>query len=839
MKIGANLRNNTKLAPMDVLSSTVDAAALYYAEREKTNKIRLNIAVNTIASNVLFNPSTEIVMEEGSVSAVSLNYSTDEEIRQHISLENKAVKDFRDNHIVDNTILSNDDFNCKYHCGLDFFNTHILRNDSFKLVNYENSNSESEYFNTISDYQRNHKGDIVSDEIFSDTSRIIENKHLYTMDDILSFDDCVKNKLSEDNGWLGFYNSSTVKLYDDKNKKFMDINKPLNDRNACEFVDMYPSRDLFSFVPKYNSYRHRAEYNWDYCLTYPSSSVTDGIPFITNGCLRLFLVDDYTPKRTLCRCMCHHGLKVDDTVNLYSGDTLIVPNISVVDVKNDYDFIVNLESYTIDSEWSETKENISTTTYGVERNNTIFYNVNADMMTFSFKKVEQGIECEYYVRVFSKLPNWKFASGDVTERLIYEENPSFLEEYQNQPFASQVSKLGFSKNIYNDDNAEILFTDDIDISYLHDNRGKPLSSIYLTLTKTHKGNEEWYNGNCSAETVEYSHCFTDVICGFKLNPSLHDNVYDVVSGEQTSFSNITLVNTVSGSSCSGLNVNYINSRNGYSDILQESDIHFYGDLCVYSYLNSLEESLQSCCHRFNTYQREKKVNHIVYNELQSDDYDDQGFNVIRHTLNFGRILEGYYYKPHYEMPIKTISSDLEVQQGKVSTIKRIDNRTLYTNENSYFEKGDKFIVTDLINHVYQLCEVTKVNSLREVLYSKIGADEHIIDGITRDNKLNYRIVKKDSTIPEYADFINDGSCAYRWRYVLQNGFDYDKLKDVDEYPFANGVLHISKNINLFVQRQSTDLNRLSNALFLKYSKQPIMTSEKIANNFYSENKITC
>ena len=225
--------------------------------------------------------------------------------------------------------------------------------------------------------------------------------------------------------------------------------------------------------------------------------------------------------------------------------------------------------------------------------------------------------------------------------------------------------------------------------------------------------------------------------------------------------------------------------------------------------------------------------------MQSDDYDDQGFNVIRHTLNFGRILEGYYYKPHYDIPIKTISSDLEVQQGKVSTIKRIDNRTLYTNENSYFEKGDKFIVTDLINHVYQLCEVTKVNSLREVMYSKIGADEHIIDGITKDNKLNYRIVKKDSTIPEYADFINDGSCAYRWRYVLQNGFDYDKLKDVDEYPFANGVLHVSKNINLFVQRQSSDLNRLSNALFLKYSKQPIMASEKIANNFYSENKITC
>ena len=79
-----------------------------------------------------------------------------------------------------------------------------------------------------------------------------------------------------------------------------------------------------------------------------------------------------------------------------------------------------------------------------------------------------------------------------------------------------------------------------------------------------------------------------------------NSVYDVVNGEQTSFSNITLVNTVSGSSCSGLNVNYINSRNGYSDILQESDIHFYGDLCVYSYLNSLEESLQPCYHRLNS-----------------------------------------------------------------------------------------------------------------------------------------------------------------------------------------------------------------------------------------------
>ena len=42
-------------------------------------------------------------------------------------------------------------------------------------------------------------------------------------------------------------------------------------RNACEFIDLYPDRTLFSFLPKYNKYRKRAEKNWDYCITYPKS----------------------------------------------------------------------------------------------------------------------------------------------------------------------------------------------------------------------------------------------------------------------------------------------------------------------------------------------------------------------------------------------------------------------------------------------------------------------------------------------------------------------------------------------------------------------------------------
>ena len=96
-----------------------------------------------------------------------------------------------------------------------------------------------------------------------------------------------------------------------------------------------------------------------------------------------------------------------------------------------------------------------------------------------------------------------------------------IKEYD---FESHVSRLAFAKNIYTDDIGEIVFTDDIDISNLHDNLGRPLTSIYITFIKNNMGYKEWYGysndtpwdiSDISGNTVEFSHAFGKITCGIK------------------------------------------------------------------------------------------------------------------------------------------------------------------------------------------------------------------------------------------------------------------------------------------------------------------------------------
>ena len=62
--------------------------------------------------------------------------------------------------------------------------------------------------------------------------------------------------------------------------------------------------------------------------------------------------------------------------------------------------------------------------------------------------------------------------------------------------------------VYGDEVSQIVYTDDIDISEYKDNRGRPLTEMFLTIVKRNKGHEEWYSGgNASSENIEYSHVF--------------------------------------------------------------------------------------------------------------------------------------------------------------------------------------------------------------------------------------------------------------------------------------------------------------------------------------------
>ena len=168
--------------------------------------------------------------------------------------------------------------------------------------------------------------------------------------------------------------------------------------------------------------------------------------------------------------------------------------------------------------------------------NGAYVNIDDTAQNISYKKVVNDIECEYYIRVFSKLPNFKNASADTSnEYQLYKDNEKIIHEYQDKKydFESHASRLAFAKNIYTDEVGEVVFTDDIDISNLHDNLGRPLTSLYMTIIKNNKGYKEWYGYNykdqdwdvyqISGDTVEFSHAFGKITCGIKTSD---ESIYD-------------------------------------------------------------------------------------------------------------------------------------------------------------------------------------------------------------------------------------------------------------------------------------------------------------------------
>lgn len=151
----------------------------------------------------------------------------------------------------------------------------------------------------------------------------------------------------------------------------MDIERPIMYKNGGDFVDMYPDRSLYSFVPKFNSKRKRIEKNWDYYITYPSSSTTDGFDeFIDKSLnsIKSLYFDENTSgdnggSQLVIYGIIKHGLRVGDFVNIYKTyfDTvdgkrvekneMFMYSAEVSNVVDDYIFIVRGNSTLISDSW--------------------------------------------------------------------------------------------------------------------------------------------------------------------------------------------------------------------------------------------------------------------------------------------------------------------------------------------------------------------------------------------------------------------------------------------------------------------------------------------------------
>ena len=430
-----------------------------------------------------------------------------------------------------------------------------------------------------------------------------------------------------------------------------------------------------------------------------------------------------------------------------------------------------------------------------------------------------------------------------------------IKEYQGSDydFESHVSRLAFAKNIYGDEIGEVVFTDDIDISNLKDNLGRPLSTLYITFLKSNGGYKEWYgfgaNIDPSSDKVTYSHCFGALTCGYETSD---ESIYT------NGISSINKINNIGGDAM-GVNVSYINKdwRNSQSNGTENShpngtknsyfndtevaygiDKNFYGDLCFYDEYNATEVSIQPMMYRFNTAQREsyrsaskEKFNGYNYDDIMYDDYDISNTFTVKTSQVSGTNSrkEGYYYKPHYPIEIKMFGKLNSVRPDflKIRSIKKDEKRdgvySIVTSSYHYLGVGDKAMIYDSTQEkYYTLVTVKNNNSNYKKFYCKVYSEDGktlekltFMDGDGKSHDLlntnddvarglymsDFKLFKVDNLeIPSYAKILKDGTCRYVWRDIINNGFN-PTVSSVEEYPFTNGAFYINKRIDIYVRRQ--------------------------------------
>ena len=892
--VNVQFKGRRKLLPTNDVSEIVSQYDQYLLERESCNKIRLTCQVNPICTNVLFNPITEIVRYEGSNNVELLNYLDGSTELKNTNLLYKTTNILCSSNLNDNsgsqkhhtnairdTQLSNTKNGFIYHCGLDILNNHLIRSNTFKTICRRDKDSDSNVFNTIGDTMRDVSGNQVIETLYFPVSSSIDGHkkdveaHIYRYDDILQFDESISNRLIKKyDGWVGFYNRSKIKSYSNfENGDIMDIERPIMYKNGGDFIEMYPDRSLYSFVPKFNKYRNRIEKNWEYCITYPSSSTTEGFESIINGDLKSLKAiyfdensqGDNGGSQLVIYGITKHGLKVGDFVNIYNtyiedGKTVnevVAYSAEVTNVVDDYIFILQGISSTISDTWCYlsdmtkkendnetlyyndvgyknhsnkylTKSGSDTTKYYIINNK--YVNLDDKAQNISYKKVVNGVECDYYVRVFEKVPNFKNASAVTSSEYdIYKNDSELIHEYQDKKydFESHVSRLAFAKNIYGDDVGEIVFTDDIDISNLIDNLGRPISTLYIMFFKSNKGYKEWYGFytqedikknnrriDINSDNVTYSHCFGMLTCGYE------------TSDESICNSDIDSIYTINniGESSQGISISKLNKGRGdyYYDteIAYDVDKKFYGDICCYDGYNIVEESIQPIMHRFNTAQRESSnslsieyYQNFNYDNIIYDDYDiNQNFTIKTDVVkNVNQKKEGYYYKPFYPIEIKTFGSLNSVSPDflKIIGIKKYDGEngiyySISTLSYHYLSHGDKSMIYDTEQDKYYTLVTIKNNGSNYKKFYFVAYDEKGTEKVDLDisDYSKFKLFKIDNLeVSSHASLLKDGTCRFVWRDLYNNGFSPTSAKSTEEYPFTNGAFYINKKIDIYVRRQ--------------------------------------
>ncbi|MBP5724617.1 MAG: hypothetical protein J6X18_13725, partial [Bacteroidales bacterium] len=243
------------------------------------------LTIKPYCTNALFNTCTEIVKDEGDDSC-------------QVAVDNSTLPNFNSNdvyglkqevkraYMVSNTEYSSPDIGFTYYPGYDIFDNHTLRNLSFRPIMTPTTQIDEtrQFFNATTDFMRTKDGKRIKLYPRFSYGDVKNNgnmdMHIYEHSNLLPFIDgsSAAGNLMVENGWFGFKNASSISENNGDEKSGVQRGSILdkshifchtiNNAGNCEFVDMFPDRTRYSFIPHYNSFRNRYEKNWDVFLTY-------------------------------------------------------------------------------------------------------------------------------------------------------------------------------------------------------------------------------------------------------------------------------------------------------------------------------------------------------------------------------------------------------------------------------------------------------------------------------------------------------------------------------------------------------------------------------------------
>ena len=427
----------------------------------------------------------------------------------------------------------------------------------------------------------------------------------------------MSNSIFEKDGWVGSYN-------DEPNVNEIQFND--NKSARCEFFPFDPGYDRLKMLDSDGAS------NYLFKLVYPFStkditlvknnlniSLKDGVPIIDK-----FTIELNGRQYIGFRTPMNHGLNVGDRIRLFN----------FVDNTPNNTLNLNTKLYRVFKLGNQVNDN-KLRTFVIDVNPS---DINFTIGVSTIKRSVNGKLSSYYVRQFKSLTS------------------SDYKDYDLYPAAYGVT-------YFNDEVVAFNFKNDIDVSSLVDNLGRPITEIYLSIIKndndsnpTSLNTQYWLQQQQNLIPPYNTRFWTKISAGYDLENNNNVN-YNIRSYGDT---------------------NYVGSL--YYENIDESDDVFDGDIVEYNESELLERRIENLYHRVNT----------VYREFLNSIY-----STYSQDSNKGNKKEGYIYSPFNLIKIREFSNYI----NPVVNLQVVIDRYNITNPSEIDELRKSFQIPDYATEI--------------------------------------------------------------------------------------------------------------------------------------------